>query len=320
MGSTQEPKTTAPATAARAQATKDRFAPGTLALGIANSSNVKIGKAATTYAEQRSCPTSCVFFNGGGCYAENGKLGQYITAPLNRAAAKVSATPEQIARYEALQIDAMKVVPGQPLRLHTVGDCKTDKAAQIVAAAAARYVARGGGPAWTYTHAWRDVKRASWGDVHVLASCEKPEHVREAEARGYVAAIVVEEFASIKPYDHNGVLIQPCPAQTTKGVTCASCTLCMKTPRLREKGLTIAFAEHGPADGRRRARLALTDPDNPDRKKSSRERIPPFIAGFVTEHGREPTNTEIAKAIGMSPSSIAQMRKKLAAEIAEDAS
>src|SRR4051794_24161000 len=104
MGSTQKPKNTAaPAKDARAQASGDRFAPGTLALGIASSHNVKIGKAATTYTEQRSCPTSCVFFNGGGCYAESGTLGSFITAPLNRAAAKVNATPEQIARYEALQ-------------------------------------------------------------------------------------------------------------------------------------------------------------------------------------------------------------------------
>jgi hypothetical protein len=295
----------------------EKYAAGTLAIAVADSHNAKIGKAATTYTEQRSCPTSCVFFNGGGCYAENGNVGQYVTAPLNRAAAKVKTTPEQIARYEALQIDGMKVVAGRPLRLHTVGDCKTDKAAAIVAAAAVRYVARGGGPAWTYTHAWREVRRESWGDVHVFASCERPADVADAEARGYVAAIVVEEFASIKPHEHDGLLIQPCPAQTTKGVTCASCRLCMKTPHLREKGLTIAFASHGTALAKRRARLALTDPNNPDRKKSSRVLIPRFINNFVAQHKRDPSNTEIAKALQMSPSSVSQMRGKLATEAAE---
>ena len=63
------------------------YPPGTLAIGSPLTGNAKLGKAATTYAAQGSCPTSCRFFNGGGCYAEHGKLGQFITAPLNRAAA-----------------------------------------------------------------------------------------------------------------------------------------------------------------------------------------------------------------------------------------
>jgi hypothetical protein len=85
-------------------------------------------------------------------------------------------------------------VPGRPLRLHTVGDCRTDEAARIVAAAAERYMDAGGGPVWTYTHAWRLVDRASWGRVSVLASCETPEQVELARARGYATAIVVDEF------------------------------------------------------------------------------------------------------------------------------
>jgi hypothetical protein len=80
------------------------------------------------------------------------------------------------------------------MRLHTVGDCRTDEAAKIVAAAAERYMDAGGGPVWTYTHAWRLVDRASWGRVSVLASCETPEQVELARARGYATAIVVDEF------------------------------------------------------------------------------------------------------------------------------
>src|SRR5919199_1296654 len=78
---------------AKAKASKgakgDRFPRGTLALASNNSSNKKIGNAATTYAAQTSCPTSCPFFDGGGCYAENGALGKFVTAPLNRAARAV---------------------------------------------------------------------------------------------------------------------------------------------------------------------------------------------------------------------------------------
>jgi hypothetical protein len=290
------------------------FPAGTLAIAVAASQNSKIGDAATTYVEQRSCPSSCVFFDGGGCYAEQGTVGMFMTAPLNRAAAMVEASPEEIAEAEAAQIDSLVVKPGRPLRLHTVGDCKTDAAAQSVAAAAARYVARGGGPVWTYTHAWRDVARDSWGDVHILASCEKAEHVAAAHARGYATSMVVTEFATRGLYDLDGASVVPCPAQTKKGVTCTSCRLCMDTPRLREKQLTIGFENHGTELGKRRTRLALDDPDKPDRKLSSRVLIPRFIKNFVDEHGREPSTREIANALAISPSSVQQMRKKLAGE------
>jgi len=290
------------------------FPAGTLAIAVAASQNSKIGDAATTYVEQRSCPSSCVFFDGGGCYAEQGTVGMFMTAPLNRAAAMVEASPDEIAEAEAAQIDSLVVKPGRPLRLHTVGDCQTDAAAQSVAAAAARYVARGGGRVWTYTHAWRDVSRDSWGDVHILASCEKPEHVAAAHARGYATSIVVDEFPTHRRYDLDGASVVPCPAQTNEKVTCTSCRLCMDTPRLKKNRLTIGFETHGTALGKRRALLALNDPNNPDRKLSSRVLIPRFIKKFVDEHGREPSTREIATALAISLSSVQQMRKKLAAE------
>lgn len=325
MGSTNNTAKTAP----KAGAADNKYVAGTLAIAVARSMNAKIGDAATTYAEQRSCPTSCPFFDGGGCYAEQGRLGFSVTAPLNRAAAMIAATPEDIARAEATEIDAIKVPKSalslrekkrRPLRLHTLGDCKTDEAAAIVAAAAARYVARGGGQAWTYTHAWRDVRRESWGDVHVLASCETPEQVAEARARGYAAAIVVEKFADRKLYQADGLNVLPCPAQTKKGVTCASCRLCMNEPRLYAKALTIAFEVHGTPLGKRKATLAITDPNNPNRKLSGRVLIPRFIKKFRKQHGRAPRDSEIAKGITrdygvpITASSVRDMRNRLAAE------
>jgi hypothetical protein len=47
---------------------------GLAAIAVARSSNEKIGDCATTYAAQASCPSSCAFFNGGGCYAEAGHV------------------------------------------------------------------------------------------------------------------------------------------------------------------------------------------------------------------------------------------------------
>jgi hypothetical protein len=303
---------------------KRKLEPGTLAIAVAKSGNEKIGESSTTYVEQRSCPDSCVFFDGGGCYAEDGPVGKFVTQPLNRAAALfANATPEEIAEAEADAIDRMEVMPDRPLRLHTVGDCKTDEAARIVAAAAVRYVERGGGSVWTYTHAWREVDRESWGSVHVLASCETPEDVRDAHARGYASSIVVEEFSSDRRYSwlmkrtavgvglpvH--VDMVPCPAQTREGVSCSSCRLCMDSGRLLAEGITIGFAIHGTPGLQRKARLALNDPYNPTRKKSSRELIPGVVAELQEKLGREPYNREIAEVLGILESSVWQMRKSM---------
>lgn len=302
-----------PGTTGNNDAKPPRYAPGTLATALTNSSNEKTGKVAVTYAAQDSCPTSCRFFDGGGCYAEQGTVGMFVTKPLN-AAAKASSTPptpERIAQAEADAIDDLRVVPGQPLRLHIVGDCRTDEAASTVAAAAARYEARGGGRVWSYTHAWRFVGRESWGDVNVLASCETAEDVLAAQKRGYATSIVVEEFATDRRYDEDGVAVIPCPAQTKSKVNCASCQLCLNSGRLRQEKLSIGFAVHGTALGVKKAVLALRDPDNPDRKLTSRERIPRFVDEFVSTEGRQPTVREIAEGLDLTSSSVYAMRKEL---------
>lgn len=176
---------------------------GLLAIAVPTSNNAKIGACATTYAAQTSCPSACVFKDGGGCYAENGRLASAVTIPLNGAAALAGAAAIDVALEEAAAIDALygSTIEGRPLRLHTVGDCSTDETARIVSAAAERYMERGGGPVWTYTHAWREVARESWGIVSVLASCETAEDCSAAAARGYAPSIVVEEFASDRLYD-----------------------------------------------------------------------------------------------------------------------
>jgi hypothetical protein len=180
-----------------------------LVKAVTRSYNRKLGVCSTTLVPQQSCPNSCVFKDAG-CYAERGSLGFFHTLPLNKNALKLGASALDIARAEADAIDAMETVVGRPLRLHTVGDCASDEAACLVSAAAERYMDRGGGPAWTYTHAWRDVERASWGRVSVLASCESREEVELAKARGYATSIVVEEYESDRLHDD----LLPCPAQT----------------------------------------------------------------------------------------------------------
>jgi hypothetical protein len=136
------------------------------------------------------------------------------------------------------------------LRLHVVGDAKTEAAARELGAAARRYTVRGNAPrcgkkVWTYTHAWRTVPRKSWGDaVSVLASVETVREAREAMAKGYAAAVVVAAFERESAYPIDGTTVLPCPNQT-RGVTCRDCGLCRDDERLRSAGLVIAFQAHG---------------------------------------------------------------------------
>jgi hypothetical protein len=214
------------------------------------SENRKLGPVSATYVSQRSCPPDCPLLLGG-CYAEWGHTGVHARR-LNRSTV---TSPLALAREEARAIDRLS--GARDLRLHVVGDARTEAAARLLAESAERYVLRGGGRSkvWTYTHAWRTVSRAAWGaSVSVLASCEGPGQVEQARARGYAAALVVPSFRQEAAYDHDGVRLLPCPEQT-RGVRCSDCRLCLDDHRLHRAGLTIGFALHGA--GAARARLAL---------------------------------------------------------------
>jgi hypothetical protein len=187
---------------------------------------------------------------GGACYAEWG----YVGVQARRLNRSTRTDPIGLAREEARAIDRLS--GARNLRLHVVGDARTEGAARILALAAARYRQRGGyvSRVWTYTHAWQRVGRRAWGqDISVLASCESAGQVREAHLRGYATALVVPSFRQAAAYDYDGVRLLPCPEQT-RGVTCSQCRLCLDDRRLRDAGLTIGFALHGTG----RTRLSLS--------------------------------------------------------------
>lgn len=210
-----------------------------LAYATEGSTNRKTGPIATTGVAQVTCPDTCPFRDNG-CYAETAKMG-HVTRSLNRAAERHTAL--EAILEEAHLVDQLK--GWMPLRLHIVGDCPDDETTQILSAAAARYRTRHNAPVWTYTHAWREVDRASWGQVSVLASCETPDDVDEAHARGYAAALVVDTHPSSSRYELDGVEVIPCPQQTQPGTTCESCLLCSRDDYLRQSRRVIGFAAHG---------------------------------------------------------------------------
>ena len=207
---------------------------------VEKSKNSKTGEVSATYAPIQSCPEHCPFLDHG-CYAQNGNT-QFTLSRLNTNAKKYkSERPVDIARAEAKAIDGLS--GSLPLRLHIVGDCKTARAAEIVARAAEAHIAKHGQPVWTYTHSWREIPREKWGKVSVLASCETIDECKQAMKRGYAASIVrLKPFEF--PFSWKGVSMVPCK-ELTKGVKCDKCRVCMNDKSIRENKKVICFFPHG---------------------------------------------------------------------------
>ena len=203
------------------------------------SHNSKIGDASATYVTQDSCPDSCTLKKNG-CYAENNLVGM-ITGKLN-SQANGQYKPLEIAKQEASAIGTLTGM--RPLRVHVVGACRTNAAAKTVAKAMIGHTKKFGQKAWSYTHAWRKVKAASWLGQSVLASCESTADAKEAMEKGYAVALVVPEFQGSKSYMLDGVKVLPCPAQVGD-TNCSLCRLCMGSKSLRAARVVIGFEAHG---------------------------------------------------------------------------
>lgn len=231
----------------RPRTTRSAPKPVTVALV---SENGKTGPCAVTYAPQTTCPESCPLY-ANGCYAEYGP-----TSLIERrvAAAAAGMTVLELAAFEAAEIDRLPAY--NDMRLHAVGDCRTAAAAQVVSAAAERYAERANGPGqrpvavWTYTHAWREVPRAAWGSVSVLASVETPADIERAWADGYAVALTVADWYNgdprpwTVPSESGDWTVVPCPYQT-KGTQCVRCRLCLDAADLWDNRWVIAFKAHG---------------------------------------------------------------------------
>ena len=211
--------------------------------------------AATHLPMKQTCPRSCPFLDNG-CMAESG----FTRVAISRLETAAEGLDElDIIRAEAEAIDDFCSAKrsqfrtgggrdgkqGRDIRLHVSGDCGSDAGAELLAAAARRYTARGGGRVWTFSHNWRSVRRTSWGPVSVLASVESAGDGHRAARRGYVPALVVDRFEGATAFERGGTTWIPCPAET-RGTTCVECRLCLdRTEWMRETSRGIAFAVHG---------------------------------------------------------------------------
>lgn len=222
---------------------------------------------AATYASIAvTCPKHCCF-KGNGCYAEVGFVGLQAN-DLQREGEPLEAALEEMGHVFKF-LGASKQVPkdggrdgkqGRDLRLHVSGDAKTNEAARTLAYMEKVWRQMGGGKVWTYTHAFWDVKRDSWGDISVLASCETPNDVFFARCHGYTPVITVRSHRGAKKaYSLPGIegKIIPCPAETHANVTCVSCRLCFDDKKLASRKNIIAFEVHGDSATMKKAKRAL---------------------------------------------------------------
>lgn len=217
---------------------------------VSDSGNTKImgsKKVDATYATiEGSCPSSCPLKEAG-CYAQSSFVGITVRR-LDTEAEGLSTL--QVARAEAKAIDQSydsgPVPKGRDLRVHVSGDSRTLAGTRLINKAIGRWKKRGGGEAWSYTHAWKNVPRDEWSNVGILASVSTVDEVTLARAQGYASAIVVPEHLSEKVYKLPDCDVKwiPCPNQT-RGVGCSDCRLCFNDKRLLDGNFGIAFAAHG---------------------------------------------------------------------------
>lgn len=209
-----------------------------------------------TWVPQQSCHDDCRLKKNG-CYAELGNCGIH-THRMNKQAKALKLALNKLrlklAKEEAYGI--RNLLSGtRKLRVHVVGDCATRETARIVGRAMRDYVKRFGKPAWTYTHSWRRILAKEWMGASVLASCERPEEVAQAQARGYAAVLITPYHQTNKVYSYKGLNILPCPAQFKykhgqlmppgalgeRRVTCETCNICMNPAMLRARNLVVGF-------------------------------------------------------------------------------
>lgn len=221
-------------------------------------------RACTTYASiDHTCPKGCPY-KGAGCYAEAG-ASHLTMGRLNKRAARFDWSALEISFAEAELIDRAwgNGVPqdgargGRDLRLHVGGEVSCKLGATALGMSARKWVGRGGGSVWTFTHRWREIERDRWGSsIAVWASCETPADLAEAHQAGYAAAITVPSFPDgTKTFELGDHRVLPCPAQT-RGKTCVECRLCLdREPELRAAGTAIGFALHGAQASTARDRL-----------------------------------------------------------------
>jgi len=217
-----------------------------------HSTNRKTGDLPVSTSSAITCPATCPFNNGGGCYAANYPMRHHWDAvtrgdrgePLQRFLANIAALP-------AGQLWRHNQAGDLP---HTAGRISRRFMRAIIAANRGRL-------GYTYTHHSLNVgenlqllRQANRQGFTVNVSTESESAADSVIASGLPAVMTVpsgETRTTWQTAGGNRVLV--CPAQRSDTKTCSDCQLCHAQKRGRR--VIIAFLAHGTA--KRRAESAI---------------------------------------------------------------
>lgn len=217
---------------------------------VARSSNVKTGDIPTVWvgrslAESRESCDGCPLLESGDCYAQYGSP-SFAIASVRRAAKRAKSW----RRYTIHRALADRAPSARFVRFSALGDTARADRAQVEEALAATDAA--GLAVVGYTHFYRE-RRAAYLRGRLMASVQSIDEAREANARGWRAAIVMPAGTTGTLRDDAGnVFAVECPAIAAarygKTFTCNDCAstkrgaLCDASRDLPN----VYFADHGP--------------------------------------------------------------------------
>lgn len=203
------------------------------------SSNAKTGPIPVSTTSATTCPPSCPFNKGGGCYAGSGPLALHwraVTArerglAWNKFCAEIAALPE-----------------GQLWRHNQAGDLPGT--GERIAAGELRQLVRAnrGRRGFTYTHKHGHrgnlalIRSANAAGFTVNLSANSLTHADELASTGAGPVVcVLPRDTTRNTTTPGGRRVVVCPATQRDDVTCASCGLCAR----RDRSVIIGFPAHG---------------------------------------------------------------------------
>jgi hypothetical protein len=216
------------------------------------SSNRKTGEIPVSSSPRQTCPASCPFAGGNGCYGDNHGLNFHWD--------KVSDGSRGVNAGEFFRLIAA-LLPGTLWRHNQVGDLPATAAGKISRRFLKGLIAANKGKrGYTYSHHDLSLgenlsllRMANRQGFTVNASTETESAADSAIASGLPAVLTVASTEQrITWPTAGGNRVVTCPAQRVNDLTCKACELCFKRPRK----LVIAFVAHG--SGKNKVNAAIS--------------------------------------------------------------
>ena len=207
---------------------------------IEKGKNEKLGPIPSTTTAPQTCPPSCSWY-GHGCFAEHGVMGWRW-----RQIVEMSSSQENVVTWEKLLLRIRALPTGTVWRHNVAGDLPGDGEDIDVPAFWRLVEANDGRRGFTFTHKaprqfMVDACRRGFTVNRSCDSLEEADQIRE-RFPGLPLAVVVQRDEPRRFFvTSGGNRVTVCPAQTTEGVTCATCRMCAVPGR---KAI-VAFRAHG---------------------------------------------------------------------------